>query len=404
LLLPGLLLTLFSYKIAAVNGLYEMSEKTENTLAFAKELWESGSHSGFFFVVTFAMVIPVVKLVLLCLGGIYRHRDREEQVELARRCISFVQKISKWASPDMFAYILFLNLVRGLNDPPTLNGLMELDLGFSCFSTFCVASTISSLGVRSPPSREKVPPISSKLARKSALLAIASVLFALGFVALLVHGITKPCMALRLDMDALFSSGQLSMSMKPIIEMLHIQEGAAADVSLLDCMRNLWGWTLMDQGDGTMKYEVNAFLGWVMLAIFVVSFTVVDMVALVVLAVQVALQAHKEGGTRPWTAFEMVHIFRKLSMLDVAIMGIVIIVTAGQIYARLGVILTLKEGLVFLIFAELVHYGLYFLATTSALSLPISTTTEEQSDEEEDDTSSGGSDGSSDEQEAQCTE
>jgi len=75
--------------------------------------------------------------------------------------IGFVQQISKWACPDMFAYILLTYLVRSLNHPPTLQGLMQLDLGFTCFSIFCVGSTVSSLGIRrpaEPPRKEGASP------------------------------------------------------------------------------------------------------------------------------------------------------------------------------------------------------------------------------------------------------
>jgi len=388
LLLPGLLMTLFSYKIAAGNGFMEMSSKTDNTLEFSRELWESGSHSGFVFVVGFAMVIPVVKLVLLAMGGIYRHSDNEDEVERARKSISFVQKISKWASPDMFAYILFLNLIRGLDSPPTLNGLMELDIGFTCFSTFCVASTISSLGVRSPPDRATPAPM-NKFTRKVKIMVGTSVVLTIAFVVLLTIGLTKPCMALRLVMDKLFESGQLSMSMKPIIEMLHVEEKAASDVSLLSCMGNLWGWIITTDEDGIHSYEVNALVGWVMLAVFVLAFTILDVLALLFLAVSVWQQAHK-GGQRPWFASELVHVFRKLSMLDVCVMGVVIIVTAGQIYAEMGVVLTLREGLLYLFLAELAHYGLYYIVTSTAAGLALGS--EQESESGSSDDTSGDSD------------
>ena len=51
--------------------------------------------------------------------------------------------ISKWACPDMIAYIFLLYLVRHLNRPP-INGLFTLDIGFACYTLFCWGSTISS--------------------------------------------------------------------------------------------------------------------------------------------------------------------------------------------------------------------------------------------------------------------
>merc|ERR1719343_315653 len=235
----------------------------------------------------------------------------------------------------------------------------------------------------------------SKFERKVKIMLGSSVVFTIAFVVLLVYGLTKPCMALRLVMDRLFESGQLSMSMKPIIEMLHVQEKAASDVSLLDCMGNLWGWIITTDEDGLRSYEVNALVGWVMLAVFVLAFTILDILALLFLAVSVWQQAHK-GGQRPWLASELVHIFRKLSMLDVAVMGVVIIVTAGQIYAELGVVLTMREGLLYLFLAELTHYGLYYVVTSTAAGLPTGSYQESESGSS-DDTSGDPSDDLEDE-------
>merc|ERR1719401_2915973 len=130
-----------------------LSERKENMIQFAEELWTSGSQLGCLFVVGFAVVLPVAKLCLLVLGGVLRHSKRERRRALARNAILSVQRISKWASPDMFAYILLEYLIRGLN-VGMLNGAMDLDVGFSCFATFCVASTLSSLGVRMPEAPE----------------------------------------------------------------------------------------------------------------------------------------------------------------------------------------------------------------------------------------------------------
>lgn len=370
LLLPGLLYTLFSYKIAAVNGLYQIRANTENMIEFIKELWDSGAALGAACIVLFAVCIPVVKLVLLVSGGILRHSSNDRRVDFAGKAIHFVQKISKWASPDMFAYILFLNLVRDLNHPPTLNGIFRLDVGFSCFTVFCVASTISSLGVRSPPALEEGPiEISSRFGKKLVAMFVAVAVLTTIFIVTLYIGLGQPCMGLRLDMNRLFDSGELKPSLRPIIEMLHVQEKASADVSIWDCMGNLQGWMWSTSASGTFTYEVNAILGWIMIAVFVVAFTVFDMIALIVLAVLIRVQVKKKGD-RPWLAMEAVRVFRKLSMLDVAVAGVCIIIFAGKIYRKLGVILLLERGIAYLFIAEFCHYAVYFLVTTMAHSMP----------------------------------
>merc|ERR1719204_1553701 len=105
---------------------------------------------GAVLVTLYAMVVPTLKLVLLALGAFLKRRGTEHQ-RLARLCIVVVQAVSKWASPDMFAYILLMYLIRGWDKPPEVNSHMDLGLGFTCFCVFCVGSTVSSLGIRMPP-------------------------------------------------------------------------------------------------------------------------------------------------------------------------------------------------------------------------------------------------------------
>merc|ERR1712226_666148 len=61
-----------------------------------------------------------------------------------------VQAMSKWACPDLFAYILMAYLFRSLHKPPHLLSSFQLDVGFTCFSVFCIGSTLATLGLRVP--------------------------------------------------------------------------------------------------------------------------------------------------------------------------------------------------------------------------------------------------------------
>lgn len=355
----GLFDMLFSYKIAAVDGMFPLSERSENMIDFARELSNSGSHLGTIAVVGFAIVIPAVKLVLLIAGGLMRHSKDEGCRTFARSSIHFVQKISKWASPDMFAYILLLYLIRGLDHPPTLNGLMELDIGFTCFSTFCVASTISSLGVRAPDGqrvRRWICPCSTFV------VVSITVLISIGFIVSMVLGLLTPCMSLRLDIDALFESGQLNRKYEAIVRLLNVGETAAADVDLWSCMRKLWGWILQRNAAGNIvACEVNSLISFTMIAAFVVLFTILDMATLLLAAV--LLNVH---GYVPEWILGLTHIFRKLSMLDVAITGVVVVVLVGGIYKKLGVVLSTQRGIYYLLMAESCHYVSYYLVTLTA--------------------------------------
>lgn len=365
LLLPGLFHTLFGYKIAVMNGMKVMSERKENTVEFAQELWESGSALGCFFVVTFAMVLPVVKLVLLALGGILRHSKDIAQRKCARRSVIFVQRISKWASPDMFAYILMTYLIRGINHPPILCGNMDLDIGFSCFATFCIASTICSLGARAPSKRDlgldETPKTGCGFQTMTVLLCVIAA--SIVFIPTLYYGVMKPCMALRVDMNLVFESGEVDISLKPVIEMLHVQELAADDVSLWECATQLYKWIM--PSDEREYWEMNSLVAFLLLSVLVMLFTVLDMIVLLAAAIYMHTQRRK-----PVVLMELAHFLRKLSMLDVCTTGILIIILAGRIYRASGVVVTFQDGWVLMVVAEVCHYIAYYAVSITSRYCP----------------------------------
>merc|ERR1719203_2223602 len=86
-------------------------------------------------------------MVLLVLGEAWRSGWPLR----ARACVKAVQLVSKWACPDLFAYVLLLHLVRALpRHCPLIETAGHLDVGFSCFSIFCVCSTLASLWIPLP--------------------------------------------------------------------------------------------------------------------------------------------------------------------------------------------------------------------------------------------------------------
>lgn len=162
LLIPGLLQVLFSFSLAIdMVGLhvlvtrdpfsYQPGSITQSMTSLIQVLHKTHSNMGVFLVVMYAMVVPLVKFVLLLVGELWRFSKCEHRVQVARRCIRLVQLASKWACPDMFAYILMLYLARALEHrSPLLETPTHLDVGFTCFSVFCICSTFSSLALRLP--------------------------------------------------------------------------------------------------------------------------------------------------------------------------------------------------------------------------------------------------------------
>merc|ERR1719277_548105 len=110
----------------------------ENTVGLVQSLAEEHMLLAAGLVTAYAMVLPAVKVVLLFLSMALRHGD-SRRVRWARWCAIAVRALSKWASPDMFAYILMMYLFRSINKPPQLPQLssdLRLGLGFTCFCVF----------------------------------------------------------------------------------------------------------------------------------------------------------------------------------------------------------------------------------------------------------------------------
>jgi len=354
LLVPGLVFDVFHYGVWAMGGGLELTTSAENMSGFAAELMAAGGWYGSIAVIVYAMVIPAIKLVLFFVAQVYRD-GRPEQIRHARRCIITLQVISKWASPDMFAYILMIYLIRGLNHPPLLQSTGHLDFGFTCFSLFCIFSTVSTLGIKVPPrpssGREIVfedgPAFSSKVG--VAIAASLFVVFSLNFVL----GVITPCMALRLNMDLLYTpTGPIDIGLKPFVDALNLPAIANSNVSLWNCMIELANWTLHG--------HANGFLAFALYAVFVMGFTIADMVLLLVIAVR--CHAHimsPKTHQVPRKMMAMSKLLKKMSMLDVAVVGVTLVVACGQVYKSQGCNLSYRWGLLALFLAEVCHYVMY---------------------------------------------
>jgi len=355
LLVPGLVFDIFHYGVWAMDGGLELQTSAENMSGFAAELMAAGGWYGSIAVIVYAMVIPGVKLVLFAIAQVLR-RGRPEQVRHARRCIITLQVISKWASPDMFAYILMIYLIRGLNHPPLLVSDGHLDFGFTCFSLFCIFSTVATLGIRVPPKPSSGRQIAAvhqqPFGSINMGLFVAAVLFVLFFVNF-VLGVITPCMALRLNMDLLYTpTGPIDIMLKPFVDELNLPAIANSNVSLWSCMVELWQWTLLGYANG--------FLAFVLYAVFVIGFTILDMIALLIIAVRCTYhfaQPKVYEAPRKLVAFSS--LLKKMSMLDVAVVGVTLVVACGQVYKSQGCNLSYLWGLLALFLAEVCHYAMY---------------------------------------------
>mmetsp|Transcript_20410 Transcript_20410/g.51022 ORF Transcript_20410/g.51022 Transcript_20410/m.51022 type:complete len:497 (-) Transcript_20410:40-1530(-) len=394
LLIPGLSLMLFKYSLSILT--MEVTSRSENTIELVQGSADRGMVLAAAFIATYAMAIPAVKVVLLILGQALQRGGRPGQVRWARRCILTVQAVSKWASPDMFAYILMLCLFRGLDKPPNLKSEMHLGLGFSCFAVFCVGSTVSSLGVPLPslPADaretaevgERQAKVTCRLAGWPALALVVALTVA--FTTLLLVGMTLPVMELRLDMALLYEKKPQLKPLQGFINELHLPELMHEDVS---------GWTcLLTLAADIAKGNVNSGLAFVLYGVFTFLLPFLDMLALLFAACCMhrsskgsdggvgsksdncsrtsddgssssgsssgsSCSARRSSSRGADFALAASHVLGKLSMLDVSIMGVVVIVLSMESMRENGVILSMRLGIPILLGAEICHYLAWFV-------------------------------------------
>jgi len=371
-LIPGIFAMDFSFNIAIivpgietrigvtmVHGSTTPGPIRESTRSLVGLMLATGNATGAILVGLYAFVVPVAKLVLLFLGELWRHSPSRNRVQTARLCVYTVQIISKWASPDMFAYILLFYLIRHLDNPPLVESLAVFETGFTCYTAFCIASTVSSLAIRIPEmqdSADERPPMLIRIFGRRAIIFLAPGILAI-WGCLFACGITMDCLSLRLDPTALLEKVGMS-ELAPIIDATHLTKLVDSDVSLWGCM-----WDMLALLHNTS--ELNLILAFVMLSVFAVALPVVDMVLLLIVSFRLC---DNLLGTvaRKFPGLKAVYIIKHLAMLDVLAMGIMVVSLGAAIYKEQGIILNMQPGLALLVFSEVLHYISYYAVLSVA--------------------------------------
>ncbi|CAE7569083.1 unnamed protein product [Symbiodinium natans] len=370
-LIPGLVEVLFSFNLVfdtGTGGFFGIGPDssfnhapptTETMLGLVRLLWETGSWLGAVLVVFYAIAIPVTKLILLLVGNLIQ-RDFPKA---SRRCIQSVQNISKWACPDMFAYILLMHLVRSLAHPPYLLANGRLDLGFTCFSLFCLGSTIAALGIR-VPDREHgcFQKLGRALTEKNLVLGV-SVLFVL-FAIPFFWGLNETVMGLKVgQLDPMISMTLSFVGLTP--------EKLKSDVSIMNCLGTL--------AEEISHGEMNSFIGFVMFSVFVIGMTLLDMIVLL----WISIASWRGRPVARW--MQLSWVLKKLSMVDVTCMGVLIVTMCMSMY-RKYVEVDMGVGQWLLVSSEVIHYFTYYTVkgfTEVKDKLDLGNTMQMDEDEEE---------------------
>jgi len=365
LLVPGLTGVSFSFNILLNVGdwlhlaLFKDSQGnaspcTESTLSLIHGLFVHNNAMGGCFILLYAIIVPLFKVVALTLGEYWRCSEDEALVNRSRSCILTVHFISKWACPDMFAYILLLYLFRDLNQPPVLESFGHLDTGFAFFAAFCVLSTFAALGIRPPPKQPDEVAAPTLATRTLRLQTAISALTCMFWICLAV-GIVGPCMCMRLDEKA-FDRGEPADELaKVLVNKLNLVERLSTDVSIVRCSMALARWVLFTG-------EVNMMFAFVLLVGFAVVVPVWHMMVLLKVAYQqdgVEAATTRQPNPKPdsgYAAIDSATVLHQIAMLDVCIMGVAVVLLCSGHYREHGLIMFPGYGLASLLAAEVFRY------------------------------------------------
>jgi hypothetical protein len=329
----------------------------ESTRTLVHLLWSTRAHLGAVLIFIYAFIVPASKLLLLGVAEKYRFSEKIHLRRLSRNCILLMQFISKWAAPDMFAYVLLYYLIRKLQHLP-VSTLGMFDIGFTCYSVFTLTCAISSLGITLPqvPGSEledvKPPLVKRMFGLNSRGVFVLASCLATAWMCFFAIGIVTPCFALHLDGEVL--QHHVPDNMKQVLKMIKLNQIIGRqDVSVFRSMGSMLYWFATDK-------DLNLLLAFVMLAGFAVFLTALNMATLLKASWQLS------RGTAPGPAIAKSHVFKHLCMLDVLVMGVFVGTLAGGIYQQVGVIISVRYGCLVLLMSELMHYLTHFVVHSAA--------------------------------------
>lgn len=341
---------------------------SESTLGLIRLLIEEGTWPAAYLVAFYAIVVPVFKLILILFGESWRFSSNPSNIERSRMCIHIIQVISKWAAPDMLAYIVLFYLVRNMNHPPRMLSAADLDIGFLCYAVFCMLSTLASSFIRPPESSHvdrRVPhPIFSQGISHKAMTCISWAMVAT-FAVLVGIGMVSPCMALALNDNMLvWPTGPVPTYMSGALHALNLNKGMVENMNTVRMISRFCAWTT--QGEPVILFAA------LLVIFFVILIPILDMLTLGLAVHCAALHAPIPDGQSPaeqmlkspgssTNFMEVSNVLHHLCMLDVYVMSLVVVVlTLGGMYSKKGLELSLAWGLFPLILAEIVHQATYY--------------------------------------------
>eukprot|EP00747_Dinoflagellata_sp_TGD_P181484 gnl/TRDRNA2_/TRDRNA2_35346_c0_seq1.p1 gnl/TRDRNA2_/TRDRNA2_35346_c0~~gnl/TRDRNA2_/TRDRNA2_35346_c0_seq1.p1 ORF type:complete len:686 (-),score=138.15 gnl/TRDRNA2_/TRDRNA2_35346_c0_seq1:59-2116(-) len=363
-LLPGWVSPLFSLAIGIHVSMFtiyipsdggQLEPMKESTLSFIGFLTDSDCWVGAIFITLYAIVVPIAKLLMLVVAEIIRYRHSN----VARKLIRTVQIMSKWASPDMFAYVCLFWIFRKLDNQPTIMSAGVLEAGFTCYVVFCIFSTVAAVAIPMPPKEPETDTTPPMFVRMFGLNGTK--MFALGaLVAALILGsicLHEPLLKLFIQPDQIKMLKQYPAA-KPLLTKLHIQDLLRKHVSLNELVSSLWEW-FRD------RHELNSLLAMFVWLFLVILFTAGSFVSLCFTSFRMSTSETKAAAAGRKKSFKIATVIGEFASLDVAIFGIFIITWAVKHYEKWGIHLKTGFGIKLALIIEVLHYLTWYVVSST---------------------------------------
>mmetsp|Transcript_41553 Transcript_41553/g.134201 ORF Transcript_41553/g.134201 Transcript_41553/m.134201 type:complete len:894 (-) Transcript_41553:51-2732(-) len=150
LLAPGLFCTFLRYNLAYTSmgirwAMFAEPPEFDATLdlsvvSLIHRLWRAGCVMTCALVLFFALVLPLLKLVLVIKIEILAMSPSPQNAKRASAHLTTVHLMSKWVCTDVLGYVMVMSLYRDLQGHEGIDADSQLDLGFICFAMSCLCT------------------------------------------------------------------------------------------------------------------------------------------------------------------------------------------------------------------------------------------------------------------------
>jgi phosphoglycerol transferase MdoB-like AlkP superfamily enzyme len=141
--LPDFLLPMATELINSVqvNGTVVIHDSAKSILATSQALWNDGNHLVAVLIITFSVVVPALKLLLMVLSTLWRNSM------FGWRLKRISSAMSKWSMADVFAVAMLISFLAIKSTEGTsalVENQISLEIGFYYFIGFCLLSILAS--------------------------------------------------------------------------------------------------------------------------------------------------------------------------------------------------------------------------------------------------------------------